>query len=122
MPLHDNSVLSCSNRSPGAPKDANSAQHLILLQASDRAATRASKQGEKGKAVAPALAGTASKGKAAAKRAAEPVNQTDKSPKKVAKRSSDEPPTPAKAPPAPAGSSKQPPADQRPGSQQNPST
>ena len=122
--MHDKSVLSCSNRSPGSPKDANSAQHLILLQASDRAATRASKQGEKGKAVAPAPAGkgTASKGKAAAKRAAEPVNQTDKSPKKVAKRSSDEPPTPAKAPPAPAGSSKQPPADQRPGSQQNPST
>lgn len=79
-----------------------------------RAATRASKQAEKGKAVA-AAPGASPKGKAAAKRAAEPVSQAEKSPKKVAKRSSDEPATPAKAPPAPAGSLKQPTSDQRPG-------
>lgn len=89
-----------------------------MLQDTTRAATRASKQAEKGKAVA-AAPGASPKGKAAAKRAAEPVSQAEKSPKKVAKRSSDEPATPAKAPPAPAGSLKQPTSDQRPGTEQN---
>lgn len=96
---------------------------LLVLQAPGRAATRASKQAEKGKAVASAPGSPPSKGKAAAKRAAEPVSQAEKSPKKAAKRSN-EPPTPAKAAPAPvpAASPKQPVADvtKLPGKGKNP--
>lgn len=104
-------IISTSRRVPLAKmlgqKYSGHKRRSPVLQAPARAATRASKQAEKGKAVASGPTTPSPKGKAAAKRAAEPVNQAEESPKKAAKHSSEEAPTPAKPPPTPSDSVKQ---------------
>lgn len=103
------SIVRIGEEAEGPSAEASMEETTSKEQAPARAATRSSKQAEKGKAIAPPPATPARKGTAAAKRAAEPTSETEESPQKVAKHSAEAaPPTPAKPPPSPAGSAKQP--------------
>ncbi|KAL0036278.1 hypothetical protein WJX77_000094 [Trebouxia sp. C0004] len=103
------SIVHTGEEADGPSAKASMEETTSKEQAPARAATRSSKQAEKGKAIAPPPATPAKKGIAAAKRAAEPTTEMEQSPQKVAKHSAEAAPlTPAKAPPSPAGSAKQP--------------